>query len=201
MNIGIIGAGNVGGNLGTLLAAKGHEVKYGVRDVQKINALLAQERVSAGSIGDAVSFGEVVILAARPDGLQEIVAQGGDWSGKVVIDAMNRFTPPPPDSTGSLGEDVARLIPGAKVAKAFNTIGAEQYGRPQFGAQAASMYICSDDEQAKSVAAILAEELGFEVVDCGPLSNAALLESLAKLWVYLARHMTGREVAFMLLRR
>jgi predicted dinucleotide-binding enzyme len=179
MNIGIIGAGNVGGNLGTLLAAKGHQVKFGVRDVQKIKALLALERVSAGSINDAVTFGEVIILAARPDGLQEIVAQGGDWSGKVVIDAMNRFTPPPAGSTGSLGEDVVRLIPGAKVAKAFNTIGAEQYGRPQFGAQAASMYICSDDEQAKSVAATLAEELGFEVVDCGPVSNAALLESLA----------------------
>lgn len=200
MNIGIIGAGNVGGNLGKLLAARGHQVKFGVRDVEKAKPLLAEAKASAGSIRDAVTFGEVVMLAARPDGLPEIVAQGGDWSGKIVIDAMNQFTLPP-GSAGSLGEDVARLIPGAKVVKAFNTIGAEQYGQPKFGTQTASMFICGDDAQAKSVAAKLAEELGFEVVDCGPLSNAGLLESLAKLWVYLARNMTGRDIAFKLLRR
>lgn len=200
MNIGIIGAGNVGGSLGKLLAAKGHQVKFGVRDTQKAQ-VLTSANASMGSIGETVAFGEVVVLAARPDGLPEIAAHGGDWSGKVVIDAMNRFTPPPAGSTGSLAEDVARLIPGAKVVKAFNTIGAEQYGQPQFGGQTATMFICGDDAQAKSVAAKLAEELGFEVVDIGALSNVRMLEELARLWVHLSRNVTGRDVAFKLLRR
>jgi len=204
MNIGIIGAGNVGGSLGRLLAAKGHQVMFGVRDIQKVQSLLAEAgaNAKAGTVGDAVAFGEAVILAVRPDSLHEIVSEGGDWTGKIVIDAMNRFTPPPADTAGSVAEDVARLIPGAKVVKAFNTIGAENYGQPQFGSQAATMLICGDDPDAKSVVAGLAEQFGFEVIDAGHLSAASMLEGLAKLWVHLAYQVMGnRHIAFKLLRR
>jgi predicted dinucleotide-binding enzyme len=97
-----------------------------------------------------------VVLAVRPEGLENIVSQGGDWSGKVVIDAMNRFS----GSTESIGEEVARRIPNARIVKAFNTIGAEHYGQPNLAGQSATMFICGDDARAKSVAARLAEELG-----------------------------------------
>ncbi len=200
MNIGIIGAGNVGGSLGKALAAKGHQVRFGVRDVEKAKPLVDEigANASVGSIAEAVRFSEVVVLAVRPDGLQEIVAQGGDWSGKVVIDAMNRFS----GSAESLGEEVARLIPDANVVKALNTIGAEHYGQPQFGGQKATMFICGDDVKAKSVAARLAEELGFEVVDAGKMSDVRMLEELARLWVHLAYKVMGtRNIAFRLLRR
>jgi predicted dinucleotide-binding enzyme len=204
VNIGIIGAGKVGGSLGRLLAGKGHQIMFGVRDIQKVQPLLAEIGVmaSAGTIGDAVAFGEVVILAARPDGLPEIVSLVGDWTGKVVIDAMNRFTPPPAESAGSVAEDVAKLLPGANVVKAFNTTGAENYGQPQFGTQAATMLICGNDADAKSVVTGLAEQLGFEVIDAGALSAASMLEGLARLWVHLAYQVMGnRHIAFKLLRR
>ncbi len=203
MNIGIIGVGNVGGHLGSAMAARGHQVKYGARDrhSDKAKALLAAEPdAQLVSIPEAVAFGEVVVLAVRPDGVRAVAASGAEWSGKIVVDLMNQFVLPP-DSAGSLAEDVARLMPGAKVVKAFNTIGAEQYGRPQYGAQAASMFICGDDAGAKARVTQLTESLGFEVVDAGPLSNASLLESLGKLWVYLSRSTYGRDIAFKLLRR
>jgi predicted dinucleotide-binding enzyme len=64
------------------------------------------------------------------------------------------------------------------------------------------MLICGGDGDAKSVVAGLAEQLGFEVIDAGPLSAAGMLEGLAKLWVHLAYQVIGnRNIAFKLLRR
>ena len=86
--------------------------------------------------------------------------------------------------------------------KAFNTIGAENMLNPQFGSMIASMLICGDDPGAKSIVSKLAEEIGFEAIDAGPLSNARLLEPFALLWIYLAvKQGLGRNIAFKLLRR
>ena len=200
MKIGIIGAGSVGGQLGKLWAAQGHRVMFGVRDPRKdtVRALVADEHIQVGSLADAVAFGELVVLAVPWPAAAEVIASAGDWSGKIVIDATNRFGP---NGDASAAEDVAKLAAGASVVKAFNTIGAEHLADPTFGDTRATMFICGDDAAAKSVVATLAGELGFETVDAGPLGNAALLESLARLWVYLARNVTGRDVAFKLLRR
>src|SRR3954465_5941879 len=137
MKIGIIGSGTVGGQLGTGLAAKGHEVKFSSREPQgeKMQALVAEAgaRTSAGTAQETLAFGEVIIVAMPWSGLEATVTDAGNWAGKTVIDATNRFTP---SSSGlSAGEDLARLIPGAKVVKAFNTIGAELMVDPQFDDQ------------------------------------------------------------------
>lgn len=210
MRIGIIGAGNVGGNLGKVWAGKGHEVMFGVRDPQspKVRALVSGlgEPARAGSVKEAAAFGEVVALTTPWPATQEAIQAAGDLAGKILMDCTN---PVKPDLTGlSLGqttsaaEEIARWAPGARVVKAFNTIGAQQMLNPQFGSQAASMFICGDDAAAKSVVARLTEESGFEVVDAGPLSNARLLEPLAMLWIYLAvKQGLGTEIAFKLLRR
>ena len=64
------------------------------------------------------------------------------------------------------------------------------------------MFFAGDDHVAKSKAARLAEEIGFEAVDCGPLTHARLLEPMAVLWIYLAHAQgMGTGIAFQLLRR
>ena len=73
---------------------------------------------------------------------------------------------------------------------------------PQFGSEKASMFICGSDTTAKTTVAHLAEELGFDVVDAGPLVNARLLEPLAMLWINLAyQQRMGTNIAIKLLRR
>ncbi|MGH9377866.1 MAG: NADPH-dependent F420 reductase [Terriglobia bacterium] len=194
MKIAIIGAGNVGGALGKLWAAKGHQVMFGVPDPQgtKTQALVKSigNRATAGSVKDAASFGEVVVLATPWPATQDAVRAAGDLAGKVVIDCTN---PLAADLSGlvigtttSAAEEVARWARGAKVVKAFNTIGADNFGNPKFGSEAASMFICGDDAAAKSRAGELAAELGFDVVDVGPLTAARSLEPLAMLWIDLA---------------
>ena len=91
---------------------------------------------------------------------------------------------------------------GPKVRELFNTIGAQHMANPRFGTQSASMLLCGDDLAAKKTVLALAEVLGFDPVDAGPLTQARLLEPLAMLWISLASadgH--GPDIAFKLLRR
>lgn len=211
MRIAILGAGNVGGALGRLWAAKGHEVMFGVRDPKdpKLQELLksAGGKAKAGSVKEAAAFGEVVALATPWPATQEAIRSAGDLAGKIVVDCTN---PLAPDLSGlvigtmnSAGEEVARWAKGARVVKAFNTIGAANFGNPKFGSESASMFICGDDAAAKSAVGKLAAELGFDVVDAGPLTSARLLEPLAMLWIHLAyqQGLGPTSHAFKLLRR
>jgi len=210
MRIAIIGAGNVGGTLGTAWAAKGHEVSFGVRHPSsaKVQALVsaAGNRARAVSLRDAAAAAEVVVLATPWNAAEAALKEGGDLSGKVVIDATN------PLKSGlsglaighstSAGEQVAGWAPRARVVKAFNTIGAAHMADPRFGTQRASMFICGNDTGAKTTVAGLASELGFDPVDCGPLTQARLLEPLAMLWISLAyAYGAGPNIGFALLRK
>ncbi|SRR6266404_4139998 len=126
--------------------------------------------------------------------------------GKILIDCTN---PLKPDLSGlsigqstSAAEQIADLAKGARVVKAFNTTGAGNMANPKFGPQDATMFICGDDGSAKATVVKLAEELGFEAVDAGPLLAARYLEPLAMLWIHLAFKMGwGTNFAFKILKR
>jgi hypothetical protein len=206
MKIGIMGSGNVGSALGRRWAEQGHTIMLGARDRQspKVQAALQAIGPAAqvGSIAEATALSEVIVLAVPWAAAAEVIEQAGDLSGKILIDATNRVGPTQLNGPSSEAEDLARRATGARVVKAFNTTGAGNMANPQYGSQRADMFICGDDEAAKAVAANLATSIGFEVVDCGPLANAALLESLAKLWVQLAYSLgNGPNITFKLLRR
>jgi 8-hydroxy-5-deazaflavin:NADPH oxidoreductase len=210
MRIAIIGAGNVGGTLGKMWAAKDHEVAFGVRrpNDAKVQTLLTAtgKRARAASVKDAVTGAEVVVLATPWSAAEAAIRDAGELRGKVVVDATN---PLKADLSGlalghstSAAEQVAGWAPGARVVKAFNTIGAAQMADPRFGTQRASMFICGDDASAKATVARLAGELGFDPVDCGPLTQARLLEPLAMLWISMAyAYGAGPNIGFALLRK
>lgn len=102
---------------------------------------------------------------------------------------------------GSAGETVARLAPGARVVKAFNTTGAENMANARGFAVKPMMPVAGDDAAAKDAVRKLAEELGFEAVDAGPLAMSRQLEPLAMLWIKLAYAQgLGRNFAFALAR-
>jgi predicted dinucleotide-binding enzyme len=201
MKIGVLGAGNIGGTLGRRWADAGHEVLFGVRDPNsaKVQALLQQigSNAKAGSPAEAAAFGDVVLLAVPNASAQDAIQQAGDLTGKVLIDATNRM-----DSATPMAAEVARWAKGARVVKAFNSSGFVNYADSRYGDHSADNFLCGDDPDAKAIVAGLSRDIGLEPVDAGPLANAALLESLAKLWVQLAYPLgRGPHITFKLLKR
>jgi 8-hydroxy-5-deazaflavin:NADPH oxidoreductase len=213
MNIGIIGAGNVGGTLGKAWVAAGHKIKFGVRKPgdERVTALLkgCGAGASAGSIAEAAAFGQVIVLTTPWDGAKSAVEAAGNLSGKILVDCTN---PVPLGAnlmegltlghTTSAGEEVAKWAKGTKVVKAFNTTGAGNMANPHFGADKSVMFVAGDDVEAKRTVVQLSNELGFETIDAGPLRQSRLLEPLAMLWISLAYAQgLGPNFAFKLVRR
>jgi 8-hydroxy-5-deazaflavin:NADPH oxidoreductase len=193
MNIAVIGAGNVGGTLANLWAGLGHQVWVGARDPQSEKTLAYQRsahtNVHVTSGAEAAAQANVLLLATPWNAAQAAVAELGDVSGKVVIDATNPLGPGGQVLVGfstSAAEQVAGWARGAAVVKAFSTTGVANMASPDFHGMKTDMFICGDDDAAKALVAQLIQELGMEVVDCGPLSMARNLEPLAAVWVYLA---------------
>ncbi|MGI0022011.1 MAG: NADPH-dependent F420 reductase [Nitrososphaeraceae archaeon] len=208
MKIGIIGAGDVGGTLGKSWRQRKHEVMFGVRNLQSQNVqTLAQmdKSLRFGDINEAVAFGDVILFAIPWTSVEETVHRSGNLSGKIVIDPTNPLTPDLKQlalKDTSVAERIADLAKGAKVVKAFNTIGAKTLNNLIFGSERADLFICGDDTLSKRVVGELATDIGFDVVDVGSLANARMLENLALLWIELAlRQQLGPNIAFKLLRR
>ncbi|NET73077.1 MAG: NAD(P)-binding domain-containing protein [Sphaerospermopsis sp. SIO1G2] len=205
MKVSIIGAGNIGGKLGKLWSEKGYEVFFAVRSPQsnKVTSILSNITTDfhTGAIKEAITFADVILLSVHWQNIPEVITEiQGIIGDKILIDSTNRMISPPSDTTGSAAGDIARSLPTAKVVKAFNTLGANNFTNLQFGSENASTFICGDDTDAKLTVSQLAEDIGFDVVDVGLLDAAPLIESLAKLWVQVSRKY-GRETAFKLLKR
>jgi 8-hydroxy-5-deazaflavin:NADPH oxidoreductase len=191
MKITILGSGNMAAAFVKQLSAAGHQVRVTGRNVAKLTELAGQYRgVQRVEAGAAAQDADAVIVAtpfeAAADGLRSL----GDLSGKVVIDITNPLTP---DYMGltighdtSAAEQIAQALPGAEVVKGFNTLFAQVLaaGADFGGSRKATVFLASDSERAKQTAKALAESMGFETLDAGPLKNARYLEPLAGLNIY-----------------
>jgi 8-hydroxy-5-deazaflavin:NADPH oxidoreductase len=199
MNIGILGSGKVGGALGQGWAKQGHNVMFATRDPnsEKAKALLAATpNAKVAGLQETVNASDILLIAFPWNVLPDVLKTLTGLETKILIDATNRFTP---GTAPSVVEELAQLVPGAKVIKAFNTIGFDHMDQPQFSAQP-TMLIAGDDAQAKQTVMTLAEALGFEAMDAGMLQGAAAVESLAKAWVGLSR-VWGRDFAFKIVKK
>ena len=208
MKIGIIGAGDVGGTLGMRWRQKGHEIMFGVRNRQSQNVqklIQLDKNLEFGEIIETVTFGDVIVLAVPWTAIEETIHRAGNLSNKILIDPTNPLTA---DLKGlaldnsSAAEKISNLAKSTKVVKAFNIIGAKTLNNSIFDSQRADIFICGNDSHSKQVVRELAIDIGFDVVDVGPLANARMLEYLALIWIELAfRQQLGPNIAFKLLRR
>jgi predicted dinucleotide-binding enzyme len=214
MKIAIIGAGSVGGTLGSRWAKAGYKVAFGVRNTSdaKVTKLLKESgaNASATGIADAVGGAEVVALTTPWEAAQSALQAAGNLTGKILIDATNPLIMSPEGlqkglvvgHTTSAAEQIAVWAKGARVVKAFNTTGWPNMANPKYGAQSASMFICGDDASAKATVKQLSDDLGFETFDAGALATARYLEPLAMLWIHLAfAQGWGTNFAFKVMKR
>jgi predicted dinucleotide-binding enzyme len=199
MKIATIGSGHIGGTLGMLWAAKGHEVMFSSRhpDSAEIQALVhrAGNNARIGTVHDALAFGEVILLAIPPTEVEQVLQKAGDLHGKILINSINRR------DGKSAGMEVLQMAKNARVVRAFNSLTWEVLSNPQYGPINASMFITGDDPAAKEVVSQLCCDIGFDPVDTGSSANIPLIETaLSQLWQMLAPQY-GREYSLRLLRR
>jgi predicted dinucleotide-binding enzyme len=201
MQIGILGAGNIGGALSQKLAAAGHAVMLGVRDPDSPKARAARSPgVEFGTLAAAAAFGDVVVVALPLDAARAALPEL-DLAGKTLIDTTNSFGGLP-EGFPSAGAAIAAAAPGAQVAKAWNATPWEAIVDPVYGGQPIETFVCGDSPAAKATAIQLVRDTGFIPVDIGGLANAPLSENFARLWGTLAYQAGyGRGVAFKLVAR
>ena len=209
MKIAVIGAGKVGSALGTGWAQAGHTIVFGVRDVNKaeLKALCARIGATAAPSANAARQGDVVVLALPWTVAENAVKALGDLKGKIIIDSMNPLAMKDGalglerGFTSSGGETVASWLPGARVVKTFNQVGAEMMMAGDRFETRPVMFLAGDDDFAKSTVAQLVSELGFEALDAGALKQARILEPFAMVWINQALFRgLGRNWAFGVMR-
>jgi NADPH-dependent F420 reductase len=191
MDIAIIGAGSVGRSLATAFVRAGHTVTIASRDPEDAGVVAeATGATVAESNHTAVSASSVVVLAVPFTSVADVAAEIGDAvAGKVVIDVSNRMSfgadGPAMDTTTSNAEELAALLPGASVVKAFNTLFASNQSDPITEGVQLDGYVAADDDAARATVLELVESIGLRPVDVGPLARARQLEGLAFLNITL----------------
>ena len=194
IRIGILGSGVVGRALGTGFINLGHEVRIGSRSPEKLSDWVAAsgDRASVGSFAEAAQFGDVLVVATLGVATEEAIRMAGveNFEGKVVIDTTNPLDfsagAPPRLSVGhtdSLGEQIQRLLPEARVVKAFNTVGSHLMVNPKFAEGKPDMFLCGNDEDAKKVVSQVCEHFGWGVIDIGTIEGSRHLEPMCMVWV------------------
>ena len=214
MKVGVLGTGDVGRTLGSGFVELGHDVKMGARSAgnEKASAWAnaAGPTASHGTFEDAARFGEIVVVATLGIANESAIRAAGtdSFDGKLVVDTTNPLDfsggMPPKlavGTTDSGGEQLQRLLPRAKVVKAFNTVGNAHMFRPQFPGGPPDMFICGDDDGAKQRLGEILIEFGWGIVDIGGIEGARYLEAMCLAWVLYGIRQNTWNHAFKLLRK
>ena len=203
MRYAVLGTGDVGRTLGGKLAELGHEVRLGSRTPDNPAGVKwaesAGEAAGTGTFAQAAAFGEVIVNAVGGRvALAALEAAGAEHlDGKVVIDVSNplafedgqaRLSPVESDS---VGEQLQRAFPHARVVKALNTVNCRVMVNPGLVPGEHQLFVCGQDAAAKEEVTALLGEFGWpadRVIDLGGIRAARATEMYLPLWLTLLQH-------------
>jgi predicted dinucleotide-binding enzyme len=193
VKVAIIGTGNIGGTIGRALARAGHQVWFGSRHPETVEATGG---ATATAIGEAIGNADVVLVSVPAGAVESFLGEhGAALAGKLAIDATNNMGGSGPAHAAAT---FAKLAPDARYARAFNSLGWENFERPRFGDQTADLFF-STAEPAEAETAAVIEAVGLHPVYLGP-DQYDLLDDVVRLWFTLAiGRKGGRHLAFKVL--
>jgi 8-hydroxy-5-deazaflavin:NADPH oxidoreductase len=182
VKIGVIGAGGIGGTIGTLWAKAGHQVLFSSRRPDQLAELVAAAgpTAQAGTVAEAAAFADVLLLAVyywtTDDAIQAATANHPNaLEGKILIDATNPYIREDgiihrvPDASSGL--ELAAKVPRAQVVKAYNTLPTATFAQEAHRPDPYALFYCGNDSAAKATVAQLIQDSGFAGVDTGDLNQ------------------------------
>lgn len=197
MKIGILGTGMVGEALGTKFVQLGHEVRMGSRSAANEAATAwvrgAGKKASQGTFGDAADFGEMVFICLKGAVFLEVAKTLNQkaLAGKIVVDVSNplEFSNGVLSlsicNTNSLGEEVQKAAPQAKVVKTLNIVNCQVMVDPAKGGNP-TMLVCGNDAGAKDAVSQLLKSMGWkDIIDLGDITKSRGTEMLLPVWLNL----------------
>lgn len=177
MNVGIVGAGPIGRNLARLAVDRGHAVMLAnSRGPESLSDIAHELGCRAGTVAETAAFGDVVVVTIPFHAIHDL--DPGAFAGRTVLDTCNQYPARDGDDVAldamsdTTGERLQRHLADAHVVKAFNAImqaDLAKDGRPPGAEDRRALPIAGDDLQAKQRAALFIEDIGFDVIDAGPL--------------------------------
>lgn len=194
MKVGLLGSGDVAKTLASGFLKHGHDVTMGTRVPAKLADWAKQNpKGRIGGFADAAKFGELVVLAVKGTAALDALraATAANLASKTVIDATNPIADAPPSNgvlkfftnlDESLMERLQREFGNVHFVKAFNSVGNASMVDPQFKGGKPTMFICGNDEAAKSSVSAVLTEFGWETADMGKAEAARAIEPLCMLW-------------------
>jgi len=194
MKVGIFGSGEVAKSLAAGFMGQGHSVMLGTRDPSKLEDWDWKNRGGiVGTFAETARFGELLVLAVKGSAAADVLRAAGktDLAGKTVIDATNPIADSPPVNgvmsffttlDESLLERLQREFPGARLVKAFNSVGASLMVQPKLEGGKPTMFICGNDDAAKKTVVGILDQFGWEASDMGKVEAARAIEPLCILW-------------------
>jgi 8-hydroxy-5-deazaflavin:NADPH oxidoreductase len=209
MNIGVLGTGVVGQSVGGALAAQGHSVMIGTRDVQKALANTEKtamgtpgfgawhkdnQHIKVGTFAEAAKFGELLINAINGLGSLQALKTAGDENlgSKVLMDIANELDfskgmPPKvlANTDRSLGEDIQAAFPNLKVVKTLNTMNAYVMVNPALvKGSDSTVFINGNDAGAKARVTEILKSFGWQdIMDLGDITASRGVEMLVAVWL------------------
>jgi len=197
-NIAVIGTGDLGDSIGGRLAELGYTVVYGSRtpDSDRVKAVVARtgHGSTAATQTEAARQGDIVFLPINPSAMEAVAKSLGDLDGKIIVDPSVPWTQgddgyPQVSVETSSAELIQQWNPGAKVVKAFGTMGSMIIDDPNAAGGRITIPIASNHRDAKERVAQLVHEMGLDPVDFGPLRMARLIEAMGIIYMIpLIRH-------------
>lgn len=201
MKIAVLGARIIGSTLARKWAQAGRQIMFGVRTVDnpETQALARELSASVGTVAEAIAFGDVVVFAIPGNAMEETVAaHAAALNGKIVIDAANRMGGGAMNSAAAF----AAHAPDARVYRAFNSLGWENFENPIFGDIQADLLYCGPAGAGRDAVEQLIRDVGLRPVCVGDLQQVGLVDAIGSLWFALAFGQgMGRELAFKVLTR
>lgn len=204
IRIAVLGAGNIGGTLGRKWSAAGHQVAFGVNDLEGKNAQALRseldERVAIGTLPAALKSDPQVVVMAVPGAVMDatITTLAPQLDGRIIVDTANRLGSSPPNSLATFQEHTPR----AHIFRAFNSLGWENFADPFYDGVPADLFFCGSDGAPRLIMEQLIVNIGLHPMYVGGLERIGAVDAIASLWFALAfDQKKGRNIAFKMLNR